>query len=80
MKSGAIVHDVKRVCDQFLYWISMKRKISSFEIDISSKKKYMARNKEKQKNELNRLYLSKTNPRKFKKSIKNFRIFSFISL
>lgn len=29
----------------------------------------MSRNKEKQKNELNRLYLSKSNPRKLKKCI-----------
>jgi len=37
----------------------------------------MSRNKEKQKNELNRLYLSKSNPRKFNKHEK-LLIISFI--
>ena len=36
----------------------------------------MSRNKEKQKNELNWLYLSKTNPRKFEK-YRNLLIFFF---
>jgi hypothetical protein len=40
----------------------------------------MSRNKEKQKNELNRLYLSKSNPRKSERHKKRVLIFSFITL
>lgn len=74
MKSGAIVYPYQQSCVQFFIgYLSKERRTQSRSIFLTRFiiiRRVMSRNKEKQKNVLNRFYLSKTNPRKFTKLIR----------